>query len=136
MQLKALVPINSFVGKKIGQYMREVMMAKDKRLKVVSEMLSSMKIVKLYVWEGFFKNWISEVRRAELDKIWQKAKIGVMMSIRKWLIYFHSETHTHPTFFRLQNSWKKAFGFFRFYFDFNSCKKDKKKSNSKIIHPL
>ena len=81
----ALIPFNSFAGKKVGGYMREVMLAKDKRLKVVSEMLTSMKIVKLYAWETFFKKWICDVRVKELDRIWQKAKIGVIVSI-SWAV--------------------------------------------------
>ena len=80
-----LVPVNSFVGKKVGEYMREVMLAKDKRLKVVSEMLGSIKVVKLYAWENFFKKWISDVRANELDRIWQKAKMGVFVSI-SWAV--------------------------------------------------
>ena len=76
-----LIPINAFVGKKIGTFMREIMMLKDKRLKVISEMLNSMKVVKLYAWEKFFSKWITDVRRSELDAIWRKAKVGIWMAI-------------------------------------------------------
>jgi ABC-type multidrug transport system fused ATPase/permease subunit len=76
-----LIPINAFVGKKIGTFMREIMMLKDKRLKVISEMLNSMKVVKLYAWEKFFSKWITDVRKSELDAIWRKAKVGIWMAI-------------------------------------------------------
>ena len=57
-----LIPINAFVGKKIGAIMRELMKTKDKRMKVVSELLSAIKTVKLYAWENFFLQWVDELR--------------------------------------------------------------------------
>ena len=57
-----LIPINAVVGKKIGTIMRELMKTKDKRMKVVSELLSAIKTVKLYAWENFFLQWVDELR--------------------------------------------------------------------------
>jgi ATP-binding cassette subfamily C (CFTR/MRP) protein 1 len=42
-----LIPINAFVGKKIGTIMRSLMKTKDQRMKIISELLSAMKTVKV-----------------------------------------------------------------------------------------
>ena len=48
-----LIPINKYVFGIIGSIMRDLMQFKDKRIKALSEMINSMKVVKLYAWEPF-----------------------------------------------------------------------------------
>ena len=76
-----LIPINAYVGKKIGAIMRDLMKAKDRRMKVISELLSAIKTVKLYAWEVFFSHWVDDIRAQELQQKWRQAKVGVWMSL-------------------------------------------------------
>ena len=56
-----------------------MMKYKDKRTKLISEVISGIKIIKMYTWEGSYVQRISEVRRKEL-KLIQK----VMMLDASW----------------------------------------------------
>lgn len=76
-----LIPVNAIVGKRIGAIMRELMKTKDRRMKIISELLSAIKTVKLYAWEVFFSQWVDEMRGAELDQKWRQAKVAVFMSL-------------------------------------------------------
>ncbi|CAL5360162.1 unnamed protein product [Camellia sinensis] len=47
--------------------LRKLMVAQDKRLKTITETLTSMKVLKLYAWENHFKNVIERLRRDEYN---------------------------------------------------------------------
>merc|ERR1711892_527232 len=76
-----LIPINSKVFQIIGAVMRDLMQFKDKRMKALSEMINSMKVVKLYAWEPFFEEWIHQIRLDELANLWRKAIAGIWAGI-------------------------------------------------------
>ena len=101
-----LIPINSKVFKIIGTVMRDLMQYKDKRIKALSEMINSMKVVKLYAWEPFFESWIRQTRLDELYCLWRKAIAGIWMgigwSVSPFLVtlaafttYIYSDTVNH-----------------------------------------
>ena len=50
---------------------RELMAAKDKRVEVNSEVLGSMKIIKLQAWEESFENRVLALREIELNLLWR-----------------------------------------------------------------
>lgn len=54
-----LVPINLVIAKKIGDLSTKLMEQKDKRVKIITEVLRGIKAVKLYVWEDHFLRLIS-----------------------------------------------------------------------------
>ena len=59
-----LVPFNGFVTNRFKNTQIRLMKEKDARAKLVSEVLSGMKVLKLYAWEGacdfsFGENWKS-----------------------------------------------------------------------------
>ncbi|KAK7486632.1 hypothetical protein BaRGS_00022157, partial [Batillaria attramentaria] len=62
-----LIPVNGLVMSKLGALMEKLMLHKDKRLKLINEVLNGMKILKLYAWEPSFSKMISEVRDEEMN---------------------------------------------------------------------
>ncbi|XP_063679350.1 ABC transporter C family member 10-like isoform X2 [Bolinopsis microptera] len=63
--LFASFPINGMVAKKMGECQRKIMFAKDKRMKVMNEMLLGMKSIKMYSWEPIFERMIVNARKEE-----------------------------------------------------------------------
>ena len=54
----------------------------DVRIKLIDEMINSMKTVKMYVWEAHFKRLIEKSRSKETSKIWWSQFLrGVLTSI-------------------------------------------------------
>lgn len=49
--------------------------ATDKRITIVGELVSAIRIIKMFSWEKSSMNKIYEARQAELDRIVQRAKV-------------------------------------------------------------
>ncbi|GMQ05642.1 hypothetical protein CsSME_00050592 [Camellia sinensis var. sinensis] len=45
----------------------KLMVAQDRRLKIITETLTNMKVLKLYAWENHFKNAIERLQRDEYN---------------------------------------------------------------------
>ncbi|XP_052184967.1 ABC transporter C family member 10-like isoform X2 [Diospyros lotus] len=56
---------NTPLAKLQHKFQTKLMVAQDERLKVSSEALVNMKVLKLYAWEGHFKSVIESLRKAE-----------------------------------------------------------------------
>ncbi|KAH7853493.1 hypothetical protein Vadar_003105 [Vaccinium darrowii] len=56
---------NAPLAKLQHKFQSKLMVAQDERLKASSEALVNMKVLKLYAWEGHFKNVIENLRQAE-----------------------------------------------------------------------
>lgn len=61
-----MIPLNNYIATKIGKMSNKLMHYKDQRLKLVQEVIRSMKTVKLSNWEPFFYNKINKLREKEL----------------------------------------------------------------------
>jgi hypothetical protein len=57
------------------------MKVKDERIKMMSEILNGIRVLKLYAWEMAFIRSITSIREKELGYIRQKAIIGAISSI-------------------------------------------------------
>lgn len=64
-----LVPLNGFVATKLKYFQTKQMKKKDERIRMMSEILSGMKVLKLYAWEPSFQESIEKVRSKELQII-------------------------------------------------------------------
>lgn len=64
-----LAPGNYFAMKKMLSYTRNIQSARDSRVKLLSEVLSGVKIVKLLGWERALDEQVGTSRKAELDEI-------------------------------------------------------------------
>jgi ATP-binding cassette subfamily C (CFTR/MRP) protein 1 len=78
--LLVLVPINAWAIKKIGKLQESQLAAKDKRIKLINEALSGMKVLKLYGWEMPFIRRISDVRDKEVGILRTSAYIWPVIS--------------------------------------------------------
>ncbi|KAL2922185.1 ABC transporter C family member 10, partial [Bienertia sinuspersici] len=58
---------NAPLAKLQHKFQSKLMVAQDKRLKVCSEALVNMKVLKLYAWETNFKNVVDELRKEEIN---------------------------------------------------------------------
>ncbi|KAK5969866.1 Multidrug resistance-associated protein 1 [Trichostrongylus colubriformis] len=65
--LIAMVPINSYISVKMRNCQVQQMKYKDERLKMMSEVLNGIKVLKLYAWEKSMENAILNIRVKELN---------------------------------------------------------------------
>ncbi|XP_041803743.1 canalicular multispecific organic anion transporter 1 isoform X2 [Chelmon rostratus] len=61
-----MVPINGLLATKARKFQIENMKFKDKRLKIMNEILNGIKILKLYAWEPSFQTQVDDIRNEEL----------------------------------------------------------------------
>ncbi|XP_049455616.1 canalicular multispecific organic anion transporter 1 [Epinephelus fuscoguttatus] len=61
-----MVPINGLLATKARKIQIENMKFKDKRLKIMNEILNGIKILKLYAWEPSFQAQVEDIRGQEL----------------------------------------------------------------------
>jgi ABC-type multidrug transport system fused ATPase/permease subunit len=61
-----LLPINGFISTKMRSIQILLMKEKDKRVKLMNEILSNIKVLKLYAWENSFIDKILVIREKEI----------------------------------------------------------------------
>ncbi|XP_071985544.1 ATP-binding cassette sub-family C member 2-like [Engystomops pustulosus] len=61
-----LIPINAVLATKSESFHMKNMKNKDKRLKIMNEILNGIKILKLFAWEPSFEKQVQEIREKEL----------------------------------------------------------------------
>ncbi|CAH2322284.1 canalicular multispecific organic anion transporter 1 [Pelobates cultripes] len=64
-----LIPINAVLATKSKTLQMKNMKNKDKRLKIMNEILNGIKILKLFAWEPSFENQVQEIREKELKDL-------------------------------------------------------------------
>ncbi|CAH1406918.1 unnamed protein product [Nezara viridula] len=67
-----MIPMNSFIVNKTKDLQQKQMKNKDERVKMINEVLSGMKVLKLYAWEPSFLDRVLRIRDKE-TKILKKA---------------------------------------------------------------
>ena len=67
--LMVIVPINSWASKKIEAFQGRQLAAKDQRIKLMSEVLPGVKVLKMYAWEIPFMESIRKVRDREVKML-------------------------------------------------------------------
>ncbi len=78
--LVVLMPFNSILMKKTEKLQEAQLEAKDSRIKLVSEALTGMKVIKLYAWEMPFMGRISEIRNKEMKVLRSAANIWAFLN--------------------------------------------------------
>jgi len=58
----ATVPITGYATNKMTAARKQMLQATDQRVKVTSEVLIAIKVIKFYVWEKSFLQSIDEIR--------------------------------------------------------------------------
>ena len=75
-----LIPVNAFVSGKMRYIHLQVMKFKDKRIKLMNEILNGIKVLKLYAWEKSFNNQIDQLRNNEVNKLKKRSYLqGIMV---------------------------------------------------------
>ncbi|KAL1780294.1 canalicular multispecific organic anion transporter 2 [Sigmodon hispidus] len=62
-----LIPLNGAVSMKMRTYQVQQMKFKDSRIKLMNEILSGIKVLKLYAWEPSFLEQVEGIRQSELQ---------------------------------------------------------------------
>ncbi|XP_067572446.1 ATP-binding cassette sub-family C member 3 isoform X1 [Pseudorca crassidens] len=68
-----LIPLNGAVAVKMRAFQVEQMKLKDSRIRLMSEILGSIKVLKLYAWEPSFLKQVEDIRQEELRLMRQAA---------------------------------------------------------------
>ncbi|XP_053393099.1 multidrug resistance-associated protein 1-like isoform X5 [Mercenaria mercenaria] len=61
-----LIPVNAVIANKVKQFQVQQMNLKDKRIKMMNEILNGIKVLKLYAWEASFEKKVLDIRNKEL----------------------------------------------------------------------
>lgn len=64
-----LLPLQYFLPKYAATTSLKTTFAVTKRVQLMSEILTVMRLIKMYAWEKFFKNKVNEARKNEMDQI-------------------------------------------------------------------
>ncbi|XP_068088676.1 ATP-binding cassette sub-family C member 10-like isoform X2 [Hyperolius riggenbachi] len=64
-----LVPLNKVIATRIMNNNKEMLLHKDARVKMVTELLSGMRVVKFYTWEEHFLHHLNSLRMKELRSL-------------------------------------------------------------------
>ncbi|XP_067674526.1 multidrug resistance-associated protein 1-like [Haliotis asinina] len=75
-----LFPINGIMAGKLRKYQLQQMKLKDARIKLMSEVLNGIKVLKLYAWELSFQEKVLAIRRQELALLKKVAYFNAVMS--------------------------------------------------------
>ncbi|KAJ3092332.1 hypothetical protein HK102_008482 [Quaeritorhiza haematococci] len=79
-----MVPVNGWLAVKSRNLQKMQMNNKDSRAKLMDEVLSGMKVIKLYAWEIPFLKKVQNVREAELSTL---KSIGYLSSVQSFVLY-------------------------------------------------
>ncbi|XP_064920229.1 multidrug resistance-associated protein 1-like isoform X6 [Columba livia] len=65
--LLLVIPINALIAAKVTRLQKSQMRYSDQRVKLLSEMLHGIKILKLYAWEPAYQRKVMNIREREVD---------------------------------------------------------------------
>nr|CAD7258793.1 unnamed protein product [Timema shepardi] len=71
-----LIPVNGFIANKAKTLQIRQMKYKDERVKLMNEILSGMKVLKLYAWEPSFEQQVIKIRNKEINVLKQAAYLN------------------------------------------------------------
>ncbi|ODM95243.1 Multidrug resistance-associated protein 1 [Orchesella cincta] len=75
-----LLPANAFIAAKARKLQIMQMKKKDLRVKLMNEILSGIKVLKLYAWEPSFENQIMKIRKDEIEILKKAAYLNAATS--------------------------------------------------------
>ncbi|XP_050740955.1 probable multidrug resistance-associated protein lethal(2)03659 [Drosophila biarmipes] len=80
------IPLQMYLGHKIALLRRETAMRTDKRMRMMTEIISGIQVIKMYAWELPFERLVAYARRKEINTIRHAAYIkGVLSSLSNFL---------------------------------------------------
>ncbi|XP_076114149.1 multidrug resistance-associated protein 1-like [Mytilus galloprovincialis] len=111
--LLILIPLNGFVISKIHKLQAQQMRQKDERIKLLSEVLNGIKILKLYAWEMAFKDKVLIIRNMELKILFKAAIYRIVIIFSRAVAPYFVSLATFATYIFMSSDHyldaKKAF---------------------------
>lgn len=71
-----LIPVNGFIANKVKTLQIKQMKNKDERVKLMNEVLSGIKVLKLYAWEPSFEQQVLKIRNKEIKVLKEAAYLN------------------------------------------------------------
>ncbi|CAL1537561.1 unnamed protein product [Lymnaea stagnalis] len=85
-----LMPMNTIVSVSLRKYNRQMMKLKDRRIRLMNEILNGMKVLKVYGWEEAFEKKVSKYRSEEIKLIFKlslvMASLGLIFQIIPYFV--------------------------------------------------
>ncbi|XP_069104134.1 ATP-binding cassette sub-family C member 4-like isoform X2 [Argopecten irradians] len=78
--LLLLVPVQSWMGKLFSKLRHKTAIHTDERVKVMNEIITGMRVIKMYCWEKPFGELVTKLRKIEIRYIWRSALISGEMT--------------------------------------------------------
>nr|XP_037287363.1 multidrug resistance-associated protein 7-like [Rhipicephalus microplus] len=73
-----LVPVNRSIALNIGRLSTGMMSSKDERIKLMSEVLWGMRMIKMHAWEALFQERLENIRRKEVAFLRQRKYLDAL----------------------------------------------------------
>ncbi|XP_069173762.1 ATP-binding cassette sub-family C member 3 isoform X2 [Procambarus clarkii] len=80
--LLLIIPINSVIVQRSKELQAKAMTFKDKRVKMASEIINGIKVLKLYAWEASFAEKAEEVRNKEVSLL---KKLAILQTFNSFI---------------------------------------------------
>ena len=80
-----VIPINILIGNKLKDLQKQLMKVKDRRVKLIHEILDGIKLIKLSAWESCFEELVQKIRKEEL-KLLKSISIYQSFNHISWII--------------------------------------------------
>ncbi|KAM6146342.1 multidrug resistance-associated protein 1-like [Phoenicopterus ruber ruber] len=99
--LLLVIPINALVAAKVKRLKKSQMRYSDQRVKLLSEMLHGIKILKLYAWEPAYQRKVTSIREHEVDVLKSSGYLTTYSMLTLTCIPFMVSLATFGVFFHL-----------------------------------
>jgi len=76
-----LIPINWFIFQKLNKLQCVQMETKDGRIKMLDEILSGIRILKLFAWELSYEDKVRAIREKEIRNLWTQSYLNALMEV-------------------------------------------------------
>ncbi|XP_064379482.1 multidrug resistance-associated protein 1-like isoform X3 [Dromaius novaehollandiae] len=96
-----IIPINALVAAKVKSLKKSQMRYSDQRVKLLSEMLHGIKILKLYAWEPSYQRKVMSIREHEVDVLKSSGYLATYSMLTLTCIPFMVSLATFGVFFHV-----------------------------------
>ncbi|XP_040515028.1 multidrug resistance-associated protein 1 isoform X2 [Gallus gallus] len=99
--LLLVIPMNALIAAKVESLKKSQMKYSDQRVKLLSEMLHGIKILKLYAWEPSYQRKVTDIREREVDVLKSSGYLATYSMLTLTCIPFMVSLATFGVYFYL-----------------------------------